>query len=99
MSASRLEVLEDRLKTDVITELRSFEGCLLLHTESADGEVVPVWEDCDETSVSSVRDVMEGRGHGDSGLQLRFKRLPMTSEKPPDVSGLDCCVVSKRSTI
>lgn len=41
--------------------------------------------------MSSVRDVMEGRVYGDSGLELRFKRLPMTSEKPPDVSLL--CVV------
>ncbi|KAL7413408.1 inositol hexakisphosphate-domain-containing protein [Mrakia frigida] len=88
VSASRLEVLEDRLKGDVTTELRSFEGCLLLHSETADGDVVPVWEDCDEGSVSSVRDVMEGRVHGDSGLELRFRRLPMTSEKPPDFSDI-----------
>ena len=64
----------------------AISSSLLLHTESADGDVVPVWEDCDEGSVSSVRDVMEGRVHGDSGLELRFRRLPMTSEKPPDVS-------------
>lgn len=57
---------------------------LLLHSETSDG-VIPVWEDCDETSVASVREIMEGK-HADSGMTLTFKRLPMTSEKPPDVS-------------
>ncbi|CDZ97852.1 hypothetical protein [Phaffia rhodozyma] len=88
VSASRLEALEDRLKSDVETELKVFEGSLLLHSETSDGSVVPVWDDCDEGSIASVREIMEEKDHSQSQLQLTFKRLPLTSEQPLDFADI-----------
>ena len=61
---------------------------LLLHSETASGSVVPVWEDAEEASVASVREIMEDAGESAKDLDLLFKRLPMTSERPPDSNDL-----------
>ena len=86
VSASRLEVLEERLKSDVISEVGEFQGKLLLHSETADGEVVPVWESVDSGDVASLREVMEDQAVKSSDVKLQFVRIPITSESSPDVS-------------
>ncbi|ORX37949.1 inositol hexakisphosphate-domain-containing protein [Kockovaella imperatae] len=84
VSASRLEMLEDRLKSDVCSELDEFQGRILLHTETADGEVVPVWESVDKLDVASVREVMDDVAAHTKDVQLEFVRVPITSESSPD---------------
>lgn len=71
ISGRRLELLEDRLKLDIIDELKSFEGRLLCHQEQEDGSVVPVWETTSPDSVRTLRETMETEG----GELLDFHRL------------------------
>jgi hypothetical protein len=87
VSTSRLEVLEERLKSDVISEIDAFQGRVLLHTESPDGEVVPVWETVDRMDVHSLREVMADVADSEMDVKLNFVRIPITSESSPDVSG------------
>lgn len=85
VSTSRLETLEDRLRSDVIAEIEAFQGRVLLHTESADGEVVPVWETVERGDVHSLRDVMAEAADAQTDVKLNFVRIPITSESSPDV--------------
>jgi hypothetical protein len=86
VSTARLEVLEERLKSDVVAEIDAFQGRVLLHTESAEKEVVPVWETVGANDVRSLRDVMDDVAARESGVTMRFVRIPITSESSPDVS-------------
>lgn len=85
VSSSRLEMLEQRLKSDVITEIEQFQGRILLHTETADGQVMPVWESADKQDVASLREVMDGAAAASKDVYLNFVRIPVTSESSPDV--------------
>lgn len=87
ISASRIEVLEERLKDDVLSELNTFGGRLLLHTETNDGAVVPVWEEVQEKDVAVLKDIM-GTKQVINGVELNYARIPMTAEKPPDFADL-----------
>ncbi|KAJ7592850.1 inositol hexakisphosphate-domain-containing protein [Mycena floridula] len=87
ISASRLEVLEDRLKDDVISELNTFGGRLLLHTETPDGSVLPVWEEAEDSDVAVLKDIMNAR-RSDHGIELIYDRIPITAERPPDLTDL-----------
>ncbi|KAE9405167.1 hypothetical protein BT96DRAFT_916343 [Gymnopus androsaceus JB14] len=86
ISASRLEILEERLRDDVISELKHFR--LLLHSETEDGTVVPVWEGVDPANVVVLRDIMEARRNM-FGVELVYDRIPITAERPPDFSDLN----------
>ncbi|WVR08265.1 hypothetical protein IAU60_005312 [Kwoniella sp. DSM 27419] len=96
VSSSRLEVLEQRLKSDVTNEIDQFQGRILLHTETADGEVVPVWESVDKEDVVSIREMMDDAAASSRDLQLSFIRIPVTSETTPDFHDiteiLDLCM-------
>ncbi|GAA5906325.1 uncharacterized protein JCM6883_005515 [Sporobolomyces salmoneus] len=90
ITASRLEVLEERLKSDVLAELQAFDGRILLATEAEDGSVNQVWETIeDESQVQTLKQVMDGIRR-EMGLedQLQFKRVPITSEAFPEFSDL-----------
>ncbi|KIY43759.1 hypothetical protein FISHEDRAFT_51969 [Fistulina hepatica ATCC 64428] len=87
ISASRLEVLEERLRDDVITEVHSFGGQLLLHSESPDGAVIPVWEDVKDDDVMVLKDLMASRQNVD-GVEIRYTRIPVTAERSPDFADL-----------
>ncbi|KAF4597582.1 hypothetical protein EYR40_008044 [Pleurotus pulmonarius] len=88
ISASRLEVLEERLKDDVVAELNAFGGRLLLHTETSDGSVVPVWEDAGPDDVAVLKEVMAGDKTFGSGVELVYRRIPITAERAPDFADL-----------
>ncbi|KAJ4477327.1 inositol hexakisphosphate-domain-containing protein [Lentinula aciculospora] len=88
ISASRLEILEERLRDDVISELNTFGRKLLLHSETQDGTLVPVWEDVDSVNVVVLRDIMESR-RDTFGVELVYDRIPITAERPPDFSDLN----------
>ncbi|RXK36343.1 hypothetical protein M231_06380 [Tremella mesenterica] len=84
VSASRLEVLEERLKSDVVNELAEFQGRVLLHSESSDGQVIPVWESVDKGDVASIREVMDQVAVNAKHVGVEFVRIPITSESSPD---------------
>jgi hypothetical protein len=88
ISASRLEIIEERLRDDVIAELNAFEGRLLLHTETPDGAVVPVWEEVRNNDVMVLKDIMASC-QIEGEVQLQYARIPITSERPPDFSDLN----------
>ena len=60
---------------------------LLLHTETSDGTVVPIWEEVKDEDVVVLKDIMaDYRGLDD--VLLQYNRIPITAEKPPDYSDL-----------
>jgi hypothetical protein len=72
-----LELIEDRLKRDVLAELQAGDGRILLHTETSDGTVIAVWESVQPDNIATLREVME------SMMQQRhfnFRRMPITAE-------------------
>lgn len=72
---------------------------LLLHTETADGTVVPVWEEVIEENVLVLKDIMEARRDA-KGVNLHYTRVPITAEKPPDFADLsDLIDVVMRTSI
>ena len=79
-------MLEERLKSDVLSELRAFDGRILLATEAEDGSVDHVWETIeDESQVKTLREVMEDvKREMELGEQFQFKRVPITAEKFPE---------------
>ncbi|KAH9838515.1 inositol hexakisphosphate-domain-containing protein, partial [Rhodofomes roseus] len=90
ISSSRLEVLEERLRDDVISELHAFGGRLLLHTETPDGSVIPVWEGVELQNVSVFKDIMTARRYNDDSTdsELAYTRMQITAKRPPDFSDL-----------
>ncbi|CEQ43057.1 SPOSA6832_04952 [Sporobolomyces salmonicolor] len=95
ISPTRLEILEQRLKSDVLAELRAFDGRILLASEDPDdGSVNPVWETVEdpERQVKTLREVMdaarEDAGLGEEGERFRYIRVPITAEKFPEFNDL-----------
>ncbi|KAI0067260.1 hypothetical protein BV25DRAFT_1819577 [Artomyces pyxidatus] len=86
ISGSRLEVLEERLRDDVVSEVHNFGGKLLLHTETPDGSVIPVWEEVRPGDVAVMKDVMTARKEALHDIDLQYSRIPITAERPPDFS-------------
>ncbi|KAF7727042.1 hypothetical protein EC973_008089 [Apophysomyces ossiformis] len=94
----RLEQLENRLKEDVIREVLSYDGRILLHGEDTDGNVRPAWEEVDVEDVLTVREVMESvaeeiaQGIDDDESKhviLDYHRIPITAEKAPEWRDFD----------
>jgi len=85
VSSARLEILEERLISDVIAELGEFHGRVLLHSETSEGDVVPVWESVHKQDVASIRDIMDDVQAASRIVNLTFVRIPVTSESSPDV--------------
>lgn len=77
ISASRLELIEDRLKRDILAELKSGDGRILLHSERADGTVMTVWESVEPDGVATLREIMESLMQKKS---FGFRRIPITAE-------------------
>ncbi|CAE6436067.1 unnamed protein product [Rhizoctonia solani] len=86
ISAGRLEILEDRLKNDVVAEVNFFQGRILLHTENADGSVMPIWDEADPKDIAVPKDTMSGQV---DEVEVAYKRIPITSERPPDFSDIE----------
>lgn len=83
ISASRLEILEERLKDDVLAELRAYGGRILLHTEATDGQVIPIWEEARDSDVAVLKEIFAAKRNV-NGVRLHYSRVPITSERPPD---------------
>jgi len=102
ITSSRLEMLEQRLKEDVINETINYEGRILLHGEDKDGNVRAVWEDVHVDDILTVKDVMEQVAaevsndsdaesvpEDEKAIQLAYYRVPVTAEKPPEWKDFD----------
>ena len=50
--------------------------------------MIPVWEEVDSEDVSVLKDVMAKRRQIDDRAELRYFRVPITAERPPDFSDL-----------
>lgn len=61
---------------------------LLLHTETPDGSVIPIWEEVNCDNVLVLKDVMAERKHIAEHLELGYARIPITAERPPDFTDL-----------
>lgn len=59
ITGDRLEQLEERLKEDVIREIKNSNGRILVHGEDREGNVIPSWEDVNPDDVKTVREIME----------------------------------------
>ncbi|KAG9102429.1 hypothetical protein FS749_000019 [Ceratobasidium sp. UAMH 11750] len=89
ISAGRLEILEDRLKNDVVAEVNAFQGRILLHTETSDGSVVPIWDEVDPKDIAVPKDIVSSRV---GEIEIAYTRIPITSERPPDFSDIESLV-------
>lgn len=61
---------------------------LLLHTETPDGSVVPIWEEADVANVVVLKDIMASRRNAND-VELYYTRIPITAERPPDFADLN----------
>ncbi|KAJ3372938.1 hypothetical protein GGF31_001475 [Allomyces arbusculus] len=93
--AERLEMMESRLRDDVIAELSTYDGRVLVHVEQdapATGKAVvaPLWEEASPDHVQTLRTVVSvlNREH----YPMTFYRVPITAEAPPDDADLDTLV-------
>ena len=91
ISAARIESMELRLKIDIIEEIKKYNGKLLLHSESQDGQLMTYWQTID--SVCTPRELFEAEN-------LMYYRIPMTAEIAPEKRFFDQLfkVVRKHST-
>lgn len=72
ISSDRLEMMESRLKEDVLNELDAFDHQILLHAET-DGKLQVRWERADQ--VLTPRELF-----GQLKAAVRYYRLPVTAE-------------------
>ncbi|KAI8060490.1 inositol hexakisphosphate-domain-containing protein [Gongronella butleri] len=99
ITGSRLEQLEKRLKHDILQELSTYGGRILLHGENQDGQVFAQWEEMAAQDVMTVREVMEAVAlevaheleldNDDAHALMSYHRIPMTAEKVPEYEDLD----------
>jgi hypothetical protein len=61
---------------------------LLLHTETPDGAVVPIWVEVKDEDVMVLKDIMASR-QSEDGVQLQYARIPITAEKSPDFTDIN----------
>lgn len=59
---------------------------LLLHTETSDGSVIPVWEEVRPGNVAVMKDVMSACQASYNDVDVFYRRVPITAERPPDFS-------------
>lgn len=59
---------------------------LLLHTETSDGSVIPVWEEVRPGNVAVMKDVMSACKASYNDVDVFYRRVPITAERSPDFS-------------
>lgn len=80
ISWARLQLLEDRLKSDVINELEQNDGRLLLHSEDAHGDIFPQWEEVSAEDIETLQDVM-----AKVSKEVKDSRVSVVTD-----AGMDC---------
>jgi hypothetical protein len=59
---------------------------ILLHTENADGSVVPVWDEADPKDIAVPKEIMSAQV---DKVDIAYTRIPITSERPPDFTDIE----------
>src|SRR6266852_8323230 len=59
---------------------------LLLHTETPDGSVIPVWEEVRPGNVAVMKDAMSACKASYDDVDVFYRRVPITAERSPDFS-------------
>lgn len=75
----RVESMEGRLKSDLLRELRKFDGRILLHEEDATtGKLVPVWESVKVEDIETTAEILEELNRQVSPQHtIVYRRIPM----------------------
>lgn len=74
----RVEAMEERMKLDIINELRYYDGRVLLHDEEGDISnftIIPIWETVSEDDVMTPLDVYKVIQK--EGYNIDYLRIPM----------------------
>lgn len=79
ISRERLELMEERLKTDIISEATLNGGVILIHDELVDGRIVPGLVGCDQVRTS--QEVFQALN--DRGYHVDYRRVPMSHGLSP----------------
>jgi len=92
IEASKVEMVEDTLKSDILTEAHQYDGNFLVHDEGKPGELVGIWEPATTDSVRTVRQLYQECAA--SGCRVTFIRMPVTDEQSPEMKDFDHLVDS-----
>ena len=88
IAASRLEQMELRLKEDVLAECRAHLGRILLHSEGAERDLLPIWESVQD--VSTMGDLFALNSElSQKYPHLEYYRVPITAEEAPEPADFD----------
>lgn len=87
ITAHRLELLENRLKEDIVKELESYDEKILLHEESNE-TVAPVWTSVQPSNVHTLKELMDTTQER-MQVDLAYYRVPLTAELAPEPSDFD----------
>jgi len=79
ITRERVEMMENRMKQDVLTEIAKNNGLVLLHDEDQSFGLRPYWETLTPEDVQTSLEVFQGEGHG----KIQFLRVPITDEQAP----------------
>ena len=76
----RVELMENRMKADILNELHHYNGQLLLHEEESTGKggefaIVPVWEHVEPKDVETTLEIFEAVKA--KGYDIDYMRIPM----------------------
>ncbi|KAL0085283.1 inositol hexakisphosphate-domain-containing protein [Phycomyces blakesleeanus] len=85
IAKERVESMENRMRLDVLEELKEYDSRLLLHdeeqTEKGGFTLIPIWEtvpvECVETPAQAFQSIV------DEGYQVDYLRIPITDEQAP----------------
>ncbi len=86
ITPSRLEMMEERLCSDICAELDQYDGKLLLHTET-DGHISPMWEQALPSAIQTLRQVVLQLKK--ENCELDYYRIPVTAEHAPQEEDFD----------
>ena len=95
ITPARLELIESKLKEDVQQEIQSYDSKILLHGETEQGNIVPLWEDCKPESIHTFKEVIaivqseQVKESQENNVVIDYYRVPITAETPPDLVDLD----------
>ncbi|KAI8078822.1 inositol hexakisphosphate-domain-containing protein [Halteromyces radiatus] len=85
INASRLEMVEERLRADVVKEANAMGGLLLVHQEMDDGTVVPCFIAADR--VETPKEVF--LYFKNDGYRLNYFRIPISPMQAPEDNYFD----------
>ena len=80
IDSSRVELLEERLKHDVLHELERYRAVLVTR-ELTDGQLVDVWVDVAPEAVKTPREIYDQLAA--EGFNVRYLRVPITHTRAP----------------